>query len=53
MLSLIDNAKYAVEREIATSLRSGRSKERPTVYQNGNCPVNHRTMEAALACRNP
>lgn len=50
----IDNAKYSVERSIATSLRSGRKRKgRPPVYRHGNCLVNHRTPEAAARCRNP
>jgi hypothetical protein len=51
----IDNAKYSVERSIATSLRSGRKKRRrrrSAVFRHGSCPVNHRTPEAAARCRN-
>jgi hypothetical protein len=49
----VSNAKYSVERSIATSLRSGRKKgRRAPVYKHGNCLVNHRTPEAAARCRN-
>lgn len=47
----IDNAKYSVERSIATSLRSGRKRRSP-IYRHGTCPVKHRTPEAAQRCRN-
>lgn len=51
--SPIDNMQYAAERSIATSLRSGgKRKGRSAVYRHGNCPVNHRTPEAATRCRN-
>jgi len=44
-------------RSIATSLRSGSKKKKKKkgisrVYRHGNCPVNHRTPEAAARCRN-
>jgi hypothetical protein len=52
----IDNMKFSVERSIATSLRSGSKKNKKKaisrVYRHGNCPVNHRTPEAAARCRN-
>jgi hypothetical protein len=53
----LDNAKYGVERSVATSLRSGRKskqrrKGRAPVYRHGTCPVAHRTPEAAAKCRN-
>ena len=55
----LDNARYGVERSIATSLRSGgkrksaaRRKGRAPVYRHGSCPVAHRTPEAAARCRN-
>jgi hypothetical protein len=52
----IDNVQYSIERSIATSLRSGRKTwakmGRAQVYRHGNCPVNHRTPEAAAHCRN-
>lgn len=49
----IDNMKYSVERSVATSLRSGRKRKgRAPVYRHGNCPVSHRTPEAAARCRN-
>lgn len=47
----VSNAKYAVERSIATSLKSGR-KPKAKVYRHGNCPVKHRSAEAAARCRN-
>jgi hypothetical protein len=40
------NLEYSVQRSIATSLRSG-GKRRAKVYTHGNCPVRHRTPEAA------
>src|SRR6266849_1887554 len=49
----IDNLQYSVERSIATSLRSGRKKKRRSrVYRYGNCPVKHRSPDAAARCRN-
>ena len=48
----VSNAKYSVERSIATSLRSG-SKPKAKVYRHGNCPVKHRSAEAAARCKNP
>ncbi|MHB1430619.1 MAG: hypothetical protein ACYCVZ_00665 [Streptosporangiaceae bacterium] len=48
----VSNAKYAAERSTATSLRSGRKKPAGKVYRHGNCPVRHRTAEAAARCRN-
>jgi hypothetical protein len=48
----IDNAKYSVERSIATTLRSAPSKGKAPVYTHGSCPVRHRTPEAAARCRN-
>ncbi|MGH3407312.1 MAG: hypothetical protein ACRDRJ_33145 [Streptosporangiaceae bacterium] len=55
----LDNAVYGVERSVATSLRSGRKRKsgarrngRAPVYRHGNCPVAHRTHEAAAKCRN-
>lgn len=49
----VSNATYAVERDIATALR-GKSRRKPPapVYRHGNCPVRHRTPEAAAKCRN-
>ena len=49
----IDNAVYGVQRSVATSLRSGRRRKgRAPAYRHGNCPVAHRTPEAAANCRN-
>jgi hypothetical protein len=54
----LDNAVYGAERSVATSLRSGRTRKsarrkgRAPVYRHGNCPVAHRTPEAAAKCRN-
>ena len=47
----IDNAVYSAQRSVATSVRSGR-KGKARVYRHGNCPVHHRTPEAATRCRN-
>lgn len=52
-MSPIDNLQYAVERSLATSLRSrGRKKGWSPIYRHGNCQVNHRTPDAAARCRN-
>ena len=47
-------ARNAIERSIATSLRSGRKKAPAVtpVYLHGRCQVKHRTAEAATRCRN-
>jgi hypothetical protein len=44
----IDNAVYSVQRSAATSIRSGR-KRKARAYHHGNCPVNHRSPEAAAS----
>lgn len=48
----IDNTVYTMQRSVARSIRSGR-KGKARVYRHGNCPVKHRTPEAAARCRNP
>jgi hypothetical protein len=51
----VDNIIYGAERQVITSLRSGRKQRRPgqaRVYRHGNCPVAHRSPEAAAKCRN-
>jgi len=48
----IDNAVYSMQRSAATTIRSGR-KRKARVYRHGECPVNHRSSEAASKCRNP
>jgi hypothetical protein len=51
----VDNLVYNAQRPVITSLRSGREKRRKgraPVYRHGNCPVAHRTPEAAAKCRN-
>lgn len=55
----VDNAIYGAERQVITSLRSGRRRKararrrgRAPVYRHGNCPIAHRTPEAAAKCRN-
>jgi hypothetical protein len=48
----IDNAVYSMERSAATAIRSGRKRKAP-VFRHGNCPVHHRSAEAAVKCRNP
>ena len=47
-----DNMVYGAERSVITSLRSGRARrKRPAqVYRHGNCPVAHRSLEAARRC---
>jgi hypothetical protein len=48
----VSNAKYAIERDIATALRGKSRRKAPApVYRHGNCPVRHRTPEAAAKCR--
>jgi hypothetical protein len=47
----IDNAVYSMQRSAATSIRSGR-KRKAQVWRHGNCPINHRSPEAAARCRN-
>jgi hypothetical protein len=47
----VDNAMYSMQRSVATSIRSGR-KGKARVWRHGNCPVNHRSPEAAARCRN-
>ena len=51
----VDNIVYGAERQVITSLRSGRKrrrKGRAPVYRHGSCPVAHRSPEAAAMCRN-
>lgn len=49
----VSNAKYSVERSIATSIRSvGGKRGRARYYTHGGCQVHHRTPEAAAKCRN-
>jgi hypothetical protein len=47
----IDNAEYSMQRSVATSIRSGRNRK-ARIWRHGNCPVNHRSPEAAARCRN-
>jgi hypothetical protein len=46
----VSNAKYAVERSVATSVRSG-SKREAGVFRHGGCSIKHRTPGAAQRCR--
>jgi hypothetical protein len=51
----VDNIVYGAERQVITSLRSGRRRRRKgrgPVYRHGICPVAHRSPEAAAKCRN-
>src|ERR1017187_9428220 len=48
----VDNAKYSVQRSVATTIRSDR-KRKARVWRHGNCPVNHRSPETADLCRSP
>ncbi len=52
----VDNIVYGAERQVITSLRSGRRRRRRNgrapVYRHGSCPVTHRSPEAAAKCRN-
>jgi hypothetical protein len=45
----IDNAVYSFERSLNTKRRKPATR---LVYRHGNCPVKHRTPEAAARCRN-
>jgi hypothetical protein len=51
----VDNAIYSMQRSAATAIRSGGkgSESKAPVFRHGNCPVRHRTAEAAARCRNP
>lgn len=50
-LNPLSNAKYSLERSIPTG--RGKSRRSPApVYTHGNCPVQHRTPQAAAKCRN-
>lgn len=51
----VDNIVYGAERQVITSLRSGRKRRRMSrapVYRHGSCQVAHRSPEAAAKCRN-
>jgi hypothetical protein len=49
----IDNAVYGAQRSVSTAIRSGgKSKSKAQVWRHGNCPINHRSPEAAAKCRN-
>lgn len=51
----VDSIVYGAERQVITALRSGRKRRRngrSLVYRHGNCPVAHRSPEAAARCRN-
>ena len=51
----VDNFVYGAERDVITSLRSGRKRQRngrAPVYRHGSCPIAHRSPEAAAKCRN-
>jgi hypothetical protein len=48
----VDNAVYSMQRSAATAIRSSGKRKAP-VFRHGNCPVHHRTAEAAAKCRNP
>jgi hypothetical protein len=48
-LSPVSNSIYAVERALNTKSRTAK---RAVVYRHGDCPVRHRTPEAAARCRN-
>ncbi len=47
----VDNAKYSVQRSVATTIRSGR-KRKARAWHHGSCPISHRSPEAAARCRN-
>ena len=55
VLRPVDNIVYGSEREVMTSLRSGRKRRRKSkapVYRHDGCSVAHRSPEAAAKCRN-
>lgn len=47
----VDNAKYSVQRSIATTIRSAGNRK-PQVWHHGGCSMNHRSPQAAERCRN-
>jgi hypothetical protein len=47
----VSDLEYSVQRSIATSLRPA-GKRKAKVYTHGNCPIRHRTPDAAARCRN-
>ena len=51
----VDNAIYSMQRSAATAIRSGgkSGKSGAPVFRHGNCPVRHRSTEAAAKCKNP
>ena len=52
-LTPFDNIQNAVAGSLATLLRSlGKRKGWSPVFKHGNCPVNHRTPQAAARCKN-
>ena len=52
-LTPFDNVQNTVAGFLAMSLRSlGKRKGWSPVFRHGNCPVNHRTPQAAARCRN-
>lgn len=47
------NAVYSMQRSAARAIRSGgKRKASARVFRHGNCPVRHRSAEAAAKCRN-
>jgi hypothetical protein len=41
-----------VKRAVTTAIRSGGKRKAPApVFHHGNCPVRHRSAEAAAGCR--
>jgi hypothetical protein len=51
-LNPLSNAKYSLERSIPTGRSKSRRRSPAPVYRHGNCPVKHRTPQAAAKCRN-
>jgi len=51
----VDNAIYSMQRSAATAIGSGgkSGKSGAPVFRHGNCPVRHRSTEAAAKCKNP
>jgi len=52
VLQPIDNTVYSAERPAPTAIESD-GKDKVSAFQHGNCPVRHRSEEAAAKCRNP
>jgi hypothetical protein len=52
VLDPIDNSVPSVESSTEAAVESG-GENKAAGFQHGNCPVRHRSTEAAAKCRNP